>query len=88
MLSQLKLLHSYIGQLIEQAEGGGYKILEAARSTVLDREAISILVERLKPAAEVKTCDHTFRRIASGEYECSRPACGLITDDLESEQWQ
>lgn len=86
MLSQLKLPHARIGDLIEQAEGGGYEILEASRSTVLDREAISILVERLKPATEVKTCDHVFRRIASGEYECSK--CGTITDDVESEQWQ
>ena len=87
MLNDLKLLHTYLGQLIEQAEGGGYTILEASRSTVLDRECITVLVERLKPPV-VRTCDHSFRRIASGEYECTRPGCGIITDDLESEQWQ
>lgn len=86
MLSDLKLLHARIADLIEQAEGGGYEILEASRSTVLDRESISFLVERLKPPSEIKTCDHTFRRIASGEYECRK--CGAITDELESEQWQ
>lgn len=87
MLDNLKLLHARIGVLIEQAEGGGYTILEASRSRVRDREAISILVERFKPVTEVKTCDHLFRRMASGEYLCTRPDCGIIIDDVENEQW-
>lgn len=85
-LNDLKLLHLHIGELIEQAEGGAYEILEASRSQVNDRQAIAILVQRLKPVEPVG-CDHSFRRIASGEFQCSRRGCGLITDELESEQW-
>lgn len=91
MLDNLKLLHAYIGGLIEQADAGALVVLEASRSTVAfgstpAREAIAICVERKHTPSP--GCDHDYRRIASGEYECRRPGCGAITDEPEGEQWR
>ena len=87
MLSQLKLLHAFIGGLIEQADSGALQVLEVVHSRELilleNRDTIVVGFRRRELP---KSCDHTFRRIASGEYECRK--CGAITDELESEQWQ
>lgn len=89
MLSQLKLLHARIGDLIEQAESGALQVVEVVHSRELvlleNRDTIVVGVRRRELP---KSCDHVFRRIASGEYECTRPGCGIITDDVENEQWQ
>lgn len=88
MLSQLKLVHAFIGGLIEQAEAGNLKVLDVTHGRTLDIrsgvEDLTVQVQRTIGTA--KTCDHLFRRIASGEYQCSK--CSTTTDDLESEQWQ
>lgn len=87
MLNQLKLLHTYLGSLIEQAESGTLKVTAVSHARTLDTrsgvEDLNVTVHR--NVGPVKTCDHLFRRIASGEYECSK--CGTITDDVENEQW-
>lgn len=86
MLDNLKLLHTYLGSLIEQAESGALQVLEVVHSRELvlleNRDTITVGVRRRELP---KSCDHQFRRIASGEYECSK--CGTITDDVENEQW-
>lgn len=87
MLNDLKLLHAYLGQLIEQEAAGTVVLREVSRETVGRQDTLYVRVDRV-PAVEAPSCDHSFRRIASGEYECTRPGCGIITDDLESEQWQ
>lgn len=88
MLSELKLLHTYLGSLIEQAETGALQVMEVVHSRELvlleNRDTIVVGVRRRELP---KSCDHQFRRIGSGEYECSRPGCGLITDEVENEQW-
>lgn len=85
MLDKLKLLHAYIGGLIPEVEAGRLVVLEASAGRVLDRESLTVLVERVNvvPAG----CDHDWRRMASGEYECRTPGCGVITDEPEGEQW-
>lgn len=84
MLTELKLLHLYVGGLIDEAEAGKATILRATRNRVLDRVSIDILIEQ--PPMPVRTgCDHEYRRIASGEYECR--TCGSVTDEPEGERW-
>jgi len=83
MLDKLKLLHAYLGGLIKEVEAGQLTVLEATRGTVLNREAISVLVERVPSVP--KGCDHQYVRIASGEYQ--RRVCFSITDEPEGEQW-
>lgn len=78
MLTELKLLHLYLGALIAEIEAGRMSLLRASRTEALGRVAIDILVERLAPASP-PGCDHEYRRIASGEYECR--VCGAITDE-------
>lgn len=82
MLSQLKLLHLYLGQLIQDAEAE--KLSVSDLDTHRSETCVFLRLEfERKPTA--LSCDHMFRRIASGEYECSK--CGTITDDIENEQW-
>jgi hypothetical protein len=82
MRDKLTLLHAYIGGLLEEAEAGRVNLatVEVARS-----EGYAALNLRYTRTSEPKGCDHGYRRIASGEYECSN--CGAITDEPEGEQW-
>lgn len=83
MLTELKLLHAYIGGLIEEAESGALN-LEHLHINKTDRMAyVELQYARAKLPAG---CDHEYRRIASGEYECR--TCGSVTDEPEGEQWQ
>lgn len=83
MLNELKLLHLHLKGLIEGAESGRLTIddLQIGRTD----ELLTVYFEFTRKPAPA-SCDHEFRRIASGEYECR--VCGVITDDLENEQWQ
>lgn len=83
MLNELKLLHLHLKGLIEEAEAGRLTLngLDSHRT----RGSAYVLVEFTRKPSPT-SCDHEFRRIASGEYECK--LCGVITDDLEGEQWQ
>lgn len=85
MLSELKLLHLYLGQLIQDADA---KKLTLSDLDLNRSETCVFLRVEFERNATPPSCDHLFRRIGSGEYECTRPGCGIITDDLESEQWQ
>lgn len=84
MLTELKLLHAYIGGLIEEAESGALDI-DKFYETRSDREVNLSLGWTRKPEQR-SGCDHEYRRIASGEYECR--TCGSVTDEPEGEQWQ
>lgn len=77
MLTELKLLHAYIGGLIEEAENGVLDIdeLYGVRS---DRE-VNLSFSWSRKPGQTTGCDHDWRRIASGEYECR--VCGAITDE-------
>lgn len=83
MLNELKLLHLHLKGLIEEAEAGRLSI-EHLHVNKTERTAYVELQFTRK--ASPTGCDHGFRRIGSGEYECK--LCGVITDDLENEQWQ
>lgn len=80
MLNELKLLHAYLGGRIAEAEAGALS-LEHLHVTKTERTAYVEL--QFQRAAVPVGCDHEFRRIASGEYECK--LCGSITDELEDE---
>lgn len=85
MLDKLKLLHAYLGGLIETADAGGLTVDECYHTFDDRQSSVSLSYTRaVVPAG----CDHDFRRIASGEYECRRPGCGAITDEPEGEQWR
>jgi hypothetical protein len=85
-LTDLKLLHAYLGGLIEQEESGTLQVLGVVHSrerTFLESRDTIVVSVRRKDLPRV--CDHDWRRIASGEYECRH--CHTITDDIENEQW-
>lgn len=86
MLDELKLLHAYIGGLIEEAGSGNVELEDVQTDRTDGIVTLYLAYERLAyvPAG----CDHDYRRIASGEYECRVPGCGAITDEPEGEQWQ
>lgn len=83
MLNELKLLHLHLKGVIEEAEAGRLTIdgLDSHRG-----ECSSYVLVEFTRKASPDGCDHEFRRIASGEYECK--LCGVLIDDLEDEQWQ
>jgi hypothetical protein len=84
MLSELKLLHAYLGGLIQEADAGALVVDELYHTK--DDRSSSITLSFVR--VHVLTgCDHQYRRIASGEYECRVPGCGAITDEPEGEQW-
>jgi hypothetical protein len=82
MLTELKLLHAYIGGLIEEVEGGHVELNQLFDNRDPDSLSVDLTFTRKAVAAG---CDHEYRRIASGEYECG--TCGSITDEPEGEQW-
>lgn len=84
MLDQLKLLHAYLGGLVQQAEAGELEVDELYDTRGIDSLTVQLSYVRPKVAPG---CDHDYRRIASGEYECRVPGCGAITDEPEGEQW-
>lgn len=82
MLDQLKLLHAYLGGLITEAESGSIEVDEFYHTRDGRSSSVSLSFTR----AHVATgCDHQYRRIGTGEYECR--TCGSITDEPEGEQW-
>ena len=83
MLDQLKLRHAYIGGLIAEVEAGAIEIGQFFDNREPESLSVDLTFTR-KPAAA--GCDHEYRRIASGEYECR--ICGQVTDEPEDEQWQ
>jgi len=83
MLTELKLLHAYIGGLIEEAESGGLTLGHFSQRG--DEGDLSVALTWRRNRPEPVLCDHEYRRMASGEYECG--ACGSITDEPEGEQW-
>lgn len=84
MLSELKLLHAYLGGLIKEAEAGAIEVDEFYHTRDDRSSHINFSFNRAPVASG---CDHQYRRIASGEYECRVPGCGAITDEPEGEQW-
>lgn len=82
MLDKLKLLHAYLGGLITEAESGGLEVDEFYHTQHACSSSISLSFTR---ATVAPGCDHEYRRIASGEFECR--GCGSITDEPEGEQW-
>jgi hypothetical protein len=82
MLAKLRLLHAYLGGLIDEAETGGAVLEEV---TTVREEGYQGLVLRYSRTPVSAGCDHEYRRIVTGEYECSN--CGAITDEPEGEQW-
>lgn len=84
MLNELKLLHAYLGGLVKEAEAGALTLEHFSQRGDDGDLSVAVTWRRAVPAPT--GCDHEFRRIASGEYECK--LCGVITDDLENEQWQ
>ncbi len=82
MLDKLKLLHAYLGGLIEQAHAGAIEVDELYHTHDDRSSQVSLSFTR---AHVSKGCDHSYRRIASGEYECR--VCGSVTDEPEGEQW-
>lgn len=84
MLDKLKLLHAYVGGLVDQAEAGEL-VVEECYHTRNDRSS-QVSLSFVRPVVAAG-CDHDWRRMASGEYECRTPGCGVITDEPEGEQW-
>ena len=82
MLTELKLLNAYIGGLIEEAESGAIRLIHVD-SDKPDQGFAMDFAWRREPVPV--GCDHEYRRIASGEYECR--TCGSVTDEPEGEQW-
>jgi hypothetical protein len=76
MLTELKLLHAYIGGLIEEAESG--RVVLGQFFDHREPESLSVDLTFTRKTV-VAGCDHEYRRIASGEYECR--VCGAITDE-------
>lgn len=83
MLDKLKLLHAYLGGLISEAEAGALSLEHFSQRG--DEGDLSVALTWKRPVPQPVGCDHQWRRIASGEYECR--GCGQITDTLENEQW-
>jgi hypothetical protein len=79
MLTELKLLHAYIGGLIEEAESGGLTLGHFSQRG--DEGDLSVALTWCRNRAESVFCDHEYRRIASGEYECR--TCGQITEERD-----
>lgn len=84
MLDKLKLLHAYLGGLIKEADAGAIEVEECYHTHDDRQSQVSLSFTR---AQVTVGCDHQYRRIASGEYECRVPGCGAITDEPEGEQW-
>ncbi len=82
MLTELKLLHTYLGGLIAEAESGA---LSLEHLHVNKTERMDYVELQLKHDDVPAGCDHEYRRIASGEYECR--TCGSVTDEPEGERW-
>lgn len=82
MLDKLKLLHAYLGGLITEAESGGLVLRTFFDNRDPDALSVDLTFDRTTVA---HGCDHDYRRIASGEYECR--TCGAVTDEPEGEQW-
>lgn len=84
MLDKLKLLHAYLGGLITEAAAGQVAVEDVQTDRADGVVTLYLAYERVSVPAG---CDHEYRRIASGEYECRVPGCGAITDEPEGEQW-
>lgn len=82
MLTELKLLHTYLGGLIEEVERGHVEIDQLFDNR--DPNSLSVDMTFTRKPVDAG-CDHEYRRIASGEYECR--TCGSVTDEPEGEQW-
>lgn len=83
MLTELKLLHAYLGGLIKEAESEALTVEHFSRRG--DDGDLSVALSWRRPAPAPVGCDHQWRGTASGEYECR--TCGQVTDELENEQW-
>lgn len=82
MLSELKLLHAYLGGLIKEADAGALVVDEFYHTKSDLSSSVTLSFVRTKHASG---CNHQYRRIGTGEYECR--TCGSITDEPEGEQW-
>lgn len=80
MLDKLKLLHAYLGGLVAEAEAGALTVRHLSQRSDDGDLTMALTYSRVCPPAG---CDHEYRRIASGEYECR--SCGVVTDEPEDE---